>query len=44
LEITRGCVVEMALKDTHTCNNEPQRFDEWTRIAQEETQRAADRG
>jgi len=44
LEIARGCVVEMALKDTHTCNHDPMRFDEWTHIAQEETQRAADRG
>ena len=43
LEIARGCAVEMALKDTHTCNHEPQRFDEWTRIAQEESQRAAER-
>ncbi|NLG51017.1 MAG: hypothetical protein GX552_13000, partial [Chloroflexi bacterium] len=41
LEIARGCCVEMALKDTHTCNNQPQRFDEWTRIAQQESQRAA---
>ncbi len=44
LEIARGCIVEMALKDTHTCNNDPARFDEWTRIAQEETRRAAERG
>ena len=43
LEIARGCAIEMVLKDTHTCNHEPQRFDEWTRIAQEESQRAAER-
>jgi len=43
LDETRGCVVTMALKDTHTCNHQPQRFDEWTRIAQEETIRAAER-
>jgi hypothetical protein len=39
LEITRGCVVEIILKDTHTCCNEPQRFDMWTRIAREEVDR-----
>jgi hypothetical protein len=40
LEITRGCVVEMILKDTHTCNGQPERFDLWTRIAKEEAERA----
>jgi hypothetical protein len=44
LQAAKGCVVEMALKDTHTCNQQPWRFDEWTRIAQEETRRAAERG
>jgi hypothetical protein len=38
LEITRGCVVEIILKDTHTCHNEPWRFDVWTRIAMEEAE------
>jgi hypothetical protein len=28
-----GCVLEMILKDTHTCENHPERFTEWTRIA-----------
>ncbi len=42
LEITRGCVVEIVLKDTHTCNNEPERFDRWAQIAQEESQRIAE--
>ncbi|HQK23293.1 MAG TPA: hypothetical protein PLM66_10440 [Candidatus Latescibacteria bacterium] len=41
LEITRGCVVEMILKDTHTCNNVPGRMEEWVRIALEEAERAA---
>ncbi|NPV07838.1 MAG: hypothetical protein HPY83_07750 [Anaerolineae bacterium] len=41
LDITRGCVVEMVLKDTHTCNGQPERFDLWTRIAKEEAERAA---
>lgn len=30
-----GCVLEMILKDTHTCQNHPERFDMWTRIARE---------
>ena len=35
VEAARGCVLEIVLKDTHTCRKEPQRFDEFTRIAQE---------
>lgn len=31
-----GCMLEMVLKDTHTCENHPERFDQWTRIAREE--------
>jgi hypothetical protein len=30
-----GCILEMVLKDTHTCESHPERFDEWTRIARE---------
>ena len=30
------CVLEMILKDTHTCENRPERFDRWTQIAREE--------
>jgi hypothetical protein len=33
LDVTRGCVIEMILKDTHTCEHRPERFREWTRIA-----------
>jgi len=33
-----GCALEIILKDTHTCNHQPRRFDEWTRIAMEEAQ------
>ncbi|MHB0874637.1 MAG: hypothetical protein ACYC5O_01195 [Anaerolineae bacterium] len=40
LTIARGCCVEMVLKDTHTCNGQPERFDLWTRIAMEEAERA----
>lgn len=38
LRRTRGCVVEMILKDTHTCRNQPHRMWEWVKIAQEEAQ------
>jgi hypothetical protein len=34
-EVTRGCVVEMILKDTHTCENHPERFTRWTQIARD---------
>jgi len=30
---THGCFLEMVLKDTHTCEQRPERFDEWTRVA-----------
>ena len=36
LEKTRGCIVEMIMKDTHTCRNDPQRMWNWVRIAKEE--------
>ena len=37
LEVTQanGCVMEMVLKDTHTCENHPERFDRWLAIARE---------
>lgn len=41
LEKTRGCVVELIMKDTHTCRNEPERMWEWVRIAKEEAERFA---
>jgi len=34
-EITRNNIVEIILKDTHTCRNQPQRIWEWVRIAKE---------
>ena len=37
LDVTRGCVIEMILKDTHTCEHHPERFTMWTNIAQELT-------
>ena len=30
-----GCVMEMVLKDTHTCEHHPDRFDRWLAIARE---------
>lgn len=33
LEVTRGCVIEMILKDTHTCERQPERFTQWGEIA-----------
>jgi hypothetical protein len=39
LEQTRGCVFEMVLKDTHTCDGHPERFEVWSRIAREEIER-----
>lgn len=35
LDVTRDCVIEMILKDTHTCENRPKRFTQWTDIAQD---------
>jgi len=31
-----GCVLEMILKDTHTCEHHRERFDRWTEIARRE--------
>ncbi|TFG67999.1 MAG: hypothetical protein E4H27_08380 [Anaerolineales bacterium] len=36
-----GCVLEMILKDTHTCEHHPERFDRWTQIAREEVTRVS---
>ena len=35
LDVTKDCVIEMILKDTHTCENRPKRFTQWTDIAQD---------
>jgi len=34
-----GCVLEMILKDTHTCERRPERFDAWCRIARAAVER-----
>ncbi len=41
LERTRGCVVELIMKDTHTVAHQPQRLADWVRIAKEEVDRFA---
>lgn len=39
LEITRGCRVEVIMKDNHTIGNNPGNVTRWTRIAMEEAER-----
>lgn len=39
MEITRGCCVEVIMKDCHTIRNDPQRVIRWVQIAREEAQR-----
>ena len=41
LEKTKGCIVEVALKDVSTIRNEPQRIFQWAQMAAEETARYA---
>jgi hypothetical protein len=33
LEAARGCVLEIILKDTHTCEHDPSRFTRWAHVA-----------
>jgi len=35
VDVARDCILEIILKDTHTCKNDPSRFDKWARIARE---------
>ena len=35
VDVTGDCVIEMILKDTHTCEHHPERFTRWTEIARE---------
>jgi len=41
LEITRGCCVEVIMKDNHTIGNNPQNVIRWCQIAKEEAERVA---
>jgi hypothetical protein len=42
IEVSRahGCVLEIILKDTHTCQHKPERFDRWLEIARQEIERS----
>ena len=46
VEVTQAnnCVMEMLLKDTHTCEHQPERFDRWVAIAREVRQEAGYQG
>jgi hypothetical protein len=35
LACTKGCALEIILKDTHTCENQPERFSSWIKIVRE---------
>ncbi len=41
LEATRGCVVEIIMKDNHTIGGRPENVARWCRIAREEAERIA---
>lgn len=41
LEITRGCRVEVIMKDNHTIGNNPQNVIRWCQIGKEEAERVA---
>jgi hypothetical protein len=38
IEAAQECVLEIILKDTHTCENHPERFTQWTAIAHEQVE------
>jgi hypothetical protein len=40
LEITRGCIVELIMKDNHTLGGNPQNLVRWVQIAREEIERS----
>jgi hypothetical protein len=40
LERTRGCVVEIIMKDNHTIGKRPENVVEWSRIARQEAEKA----
>ncbi len=39
LQATRGCIIEVIMKDNHTIRNDPSRVVKWVRIAKEEAER-----
>jgi hypothetical protein len=42
LAMTRGCNVEILMKDNHTLGNNPQNAVRWVQIAKEEAERIAE--
>jgi hypothetical protein len=36
----QGCILEIILKDTHTCQHHPERFVQWLQIAREEIEKS----
>jgi hypothetical protein len=40
LDITKGCVLEVLMKDNHTIGRNPDNVTEWVRIAREEIDRS----
>ena len=36
----QDCILEIILKDTHTCENRPERFTRWLEIARQEIDRS----
>jgi len=40
-ESTKGCVVEVIMKDNHTIDNRPENAVEWCQIAKEEAEKYA---
>lgn len=34
-DATKDCIIEMCLADTHTCQNQPERFSQWVKMARE---------
>ncbi|MBE3065041.1 MAG: hypothetical protein IMZ69_08495 [Spirochaetes bacterium] len=43
LEATRGCILEILMKDNHTLGGNPDNLVQWVRIAREEIERQGDR-
>jgi len=40
LKVTADCVLEIVMKDTHTCRHQPHRMSHWVQIVREEIARA----
>jgi len=41
LKAAQGCVLEIILKDTHTCRNQPERFSAWAGLVRELVEQAS---